>query len=271
MTTNTKTIGIILFFVCSFGAMICIGLVPAFEGDKTFDHVTAAIPSANHPKIFIGNDAALIAFPNKTGGGTRINPYVIKDLVIDGGGSGSCIHIVSTTLPLEIRNCTVTNSGSSAGDAGITVGSCYNMTVINCTAVTNTGDGISCMGHEIRLINNSIQDNGVFGIRLSLSTSTIISGNHVFENVDDGVYLGNVPNVTITDNAIHDNDQAGIAGSGTNITIANNIVYNNTGDGILLGGQPMGSFNDGFITGNNVTGNGASGLVLRNSNYTLVS
>ncbi len=259
-----------LFFFVACYITLGIGLAPSSEVSNTFNHATVVVPSENHAKIYIGNDATLITFPNKTGSGTPANPYLIKDLVIDGGGSGSCIHIVSTTLPLEIRNCTVTNSGSSAGDAGITITMCTNVTVINCTAVTNTGDGISYMGNDVRFINNSIHDNGIYGVRMISGIFTLFSGNHVYENHDDGIFLAGASNVTITNNIIFNNDQAGIMGYGTNITIAANMVENNTGDGLALGNQ-FTPHKDGFITSNNMTGNGACGLLLRNSNTTLVS
>ncbi|MFX0049281.1 MAG: hypothetical protein ACFE8G_14150, partial [Candidatus Hermodarchaeota archaeon] len=47
-----------------------------------------------------------------TGNGSYSNPYIIEDLVIDGGGSGSCILIENSDVNFKIENCTIYNSGS---------------------------------------------------------------------------------------------------------------------------------------------------------------
>ena len=47
-----------------------------------------------------------------TGSGTSNDPYIIEDLVIDGGGTGSCIWIEGSTVFFKIFNCTVSNSGN---------------------------------------------------------------------------------------------------------------------------------------------------------------
>ncbi|NHJ25786.1 MAG: hypothetical protein EAX89_14485, partial [Candidatus Lokiarchaeota archaeon] len=39
-----------------------------------------------------------------TGSGTYPDPYIIQDLVIDGGGSGSCIWIENSTVYFRIEN-----------------------------------------------------------------------------------------------------------------------------------------------------------------------
>jgi len=53
-----------------------------------------------------------------TGNGTYSEPYIIEDLVIDGGGSGSCISIENSDVYFKIDNCSVYNSGDN-GDKGI--------------------------------------------------------------------------------------------------------------------------------------------------------
>ncbi|MFX1489388.1 MAG: hypothetical protein ACFFBI_09585, partial [Promethearchaeota archaeon] len=62
-------------------------------------------------KIYINNNwsdakAAGIC----TGSGNYSDPYVIEDLVIDAGGSGSCIWIVNSSAFFKIENCTLYNS-----------------------------------------------------------------------------------------------------------------------------------------------------------------
>ncbi|GAH45404.1 unnamed protein product, partial [marine sediment metagenome] len=76
--------------------------------------------SAVSRKIHIDNNwSAAKAAGICTGNGTYSEPYVIEDLVIDGGHSGSCILIENSTVFVKIENCTLVNSGSSSMDAGI--------------------------------------------------------------------------------------------------------------------------------------------------------
>ena len=57
--------------------------------------------SAISGKIHIINNSGWVDFRNAgncTGNGTYSDPYVIEDLVIDGGGSGSCILIENSSV-----------------------------------------------------------------------------------------------------------------------------------------------------------------------------
>ena len=54
-----------------------------------------------------------------TGSGTKTDPYIIEDLEIDGGGSGSCILIENSNVYFKIENCMDYNSGNAWADAGI--------------------------------------------------------------------------------------------------------------------------------------------------------
>jgi len=56
-----------------------------------------------------------------TGQGTESDPYFIEDLIIDGGGIGSCILIGNSTEYFTIENCTLTNWGIYYYDAGIKI------------------------------------------------------------------------------------------------------------------------------------------------------
>jgi hypothetical protein len=47
-----------------------------------------------------------------TGNGTYSDPYVIEDLIINGGGSGDCILIENSNVYFRIENCTVYNSAN---------------------------------------------------------------------------------------------------------------------------------------------------------------
>ncbi|MFX1587277.1 MAG: hypothetical protein ACFFC1_03900, partial [Promethearchaeota archaeon] len=64
-----------------------------------------------------------------TGSGTYSDPFIIKDLEIDGGGAGNGIWIQNSDAYFKIENCTVYNSGSEKGDAGIRLESVSNGTL----------------------------------------------------------------------------------------------------------------------------------------------
>ena len=95
-----------------------------------------------------------------TGNGTISEPYVIEDLEINGGGSGTCILIENSDDYFIILNCTVTNSGVNWGDGGIKLSNVDN-------------------GH---LINNSVSSCGYEGIILDSSHNNSIKGNTANNN-----------------------------------------------------------------------------------------
>jgi len=119
-----------------------------------------------------------------TGSGIYSDPYVIKDLEIDGGGSGSCIFIENSNVFFKIENCTVYNSGLQG--AGIKL---YN---------TNNS----------QLIKNNCSSNYI-GILLRYSYNNTISGNSVdsglFLNFSDnaGIFLYFSDNNTIANNSLY--------------------------------------------------------------------
>ena len=65
-------------------------------------------------KIHINGTSDWINFKNAgncTGQGTYSNPYIIEDLVIDGGDSGNSIWIENSDVYFMIVNCSLTNPG----------------------------------------------------------------------------------------------------------------------------------------------------------------
>jgi len=71
------------------------------------------------------------------GSGTYYNPYVIEDLIIDGGGSGSGILIENSEEYFVLKNCTIFNSGITWNDAGIRLLNVDNSQLINNTCLYN--------------------------------------------------------------------------------------------------------------------------------------
>lgn len=150
--------------------------------DKSYDFKNETFKiSAISGKIYINNNwtdtkAAGIC----TGEGIESDPYVIKDLIIDAGGSGSNILIVNSIEYFRIENCTLSNCGSDFYDAGIKLISVDNA----------------------ELVGNQFSNPDGFGIILNGSNSNIIRENFItakrgisvrFSN-DNQIYLNNLQN-----------------------------------------------------------------------------
>jgi len=142
-----------------------------------------------------------------TGEGTYSNPYVIEDLVIFGGSSGSCILIENSSVYFRIENCTVYNSWHNAG--------------IQLSNVQNS-----------LLIKNNCSEND-YGIYLTSSNNNTVSENKISRNYY-GIVLEDSNNNTISENDVSRNS-GGIELLYSNYnTIIGNIVNNNDIDGIEL-------------------------------------
>lgn len=111
------------------------------------------------------------------GSGTYSDPYIIKDLVIDGGYWDSCILIENSDVYFRIENCLLNNSGDSCYEAGIELSQVNNSQIINNTFCSNNV-GISLVNSN----NNTISGNNLLtnrrGICLEDSNDNIISRNN---------------------------------------------------------------------------------------------
>ncbi|MFX1477539.1 MAG: NosD domain-containing protein [Promethearchaeota archaeon] len=160
--------------------------------------------------------AEAVLQPWCTGSGTQGDPYIIENVFINGGGSGSfsCIEIrESFSAYFIIRNCTCSNALSLEGyDGGIKLKYVWYGQIVN---------------------NDCSSNNNANGIVIEYSRY-----------------------ITISDNTVNDNSYSGIFVTGDSVvqsrslTITNNIINNNDHDGILFN---IG-FNS-MVSGNNLTGN----------------
>jgi len=170
------------------------------------------------------------------GNGTWSNPYIIENVSIDGGWSGSCLEIRSSNVYFITRNCTLYNSGDNIAEAGITL---FN---------TNYG----------KIINNNCSNNGN-GIFLINSNFTTIKSNEISGNGyalgygGTGLGLSNSCNNSIINNTISHN---GYLGLGTGISMGtysknNTIEKNNITDNyknMYLGGCKFNTISENYIS-----------------------
>ena len=213
-----------------------------------------------------------------TGNGTYSEPYIIEDLVIDAGGSGSCIWVENSYVYFRIENCTLSNSGSSYPNAGIRLDNVANGRLIdnNCSSNNNGIYFDSCYDNTIS--GNNVSNNRNFGIDLRYSSDyNRITGNTVNENNGDGirlyecndnivknntinynnrgVYIYYSDDITVTGNQINHNDEYGIyLSSNEHNTISGNNINHNDGHGIYFYQADNNNITGNVI--NNNTGNG---------------
>ena len=200
-----------------------------------------------------------------TGKGTYSEPYIIEDLVIDAGGSGSGIFIERSDVYFRIENCTVYNSQGDL-EAGIRLEFVSNGSLIN-NNVSNNRIGISLFESQNNTISGNIaNNNNQHGIYLTGSEFNIISGNAVNNNTS-GIFLYFFSNHNvISGNTANNNFYEGLGiWTGVRNVISGNTANNNSHQGISLGG---GYFNT--ISGNTANNN-EYGLYFKGSDDNVIT
>jgi len=190
-------------------------------------------------KIQINYNSGWTAFKGAgkcTGFGTYSQPYVIEDLEIDGGGSGTCIWIGNSNVYFEIKNCTAYNSGGSASDAGIRLTNVYNGKLINNSFSFNQGKGITIEECEdITIGNNTINSNsgGIWILNPSSPSANInILENDMYNNTGFSIFLFRVDDSLISNNKITQTKFGICINQVNELQVRNNILFNCTGEGI---------------------------------------
>ena len=206
-----------------------------------------------------------------SGSGMEGNPYIIRDLNIDGFGLASCIEINNSDVYFKIQNCTVSNSGTLEYQAGIKLQNANNGTIVNNTCSNNGENGIqlysSCKYNNIS--RNTVHDNPLHGIHLEENcNNNTISGNTANYNYLSGIRLdSDCDNNTILGNTANYNGWEGInLEYSDNNTISGNTANYNNYEGINLENS-----NNNTISGNNANGNYQSGIFLEDSHNTTIS
>jgi len=175
-------------------------------------------------KIHIINNSGWIDFRNDgncTGSGAYSDPYVIEDLVIDGGGSGNCIWIENSDVYFKIENCAVYNSGEY--NAGIRLSRVKNSQLINNTVNYNWA-GIYLSNSNFNDISKNTANDNRDGIYLSDSDNNHISENTAYYNKWRGIYLSDSDNNSISGNTANDNIDGIYLWVSDNNTVSGNIM-----------------------------------------------
>ena len=203
-----------------------------------------------------------------TGNGTYSEPYVIKDLVIDGGDTGICILIENSNVYFKIENCSLYNS--RVGDpafpaAGIKLKHVNNSQLINNDCSSNY-DGIYLWFSNNNNVSGNTVSYNTYGIQLTQSNKNNINGNIANTNHVNGISLGDSNLNNISGNIALNNNIGIYIQVSNNNTVMGNTASNNDVIGIALS-----SSDNNTISENNVNNNGMTGLYLYYSNNNKIS
>jgi len=210
-------------------------------------------------------------FPVIDGDGSWINPYTIENMTIDATtsptGSGILIED-SKDVYFKIKNCTISNWGSTNEDGGIKLLNSSNGIIENNTCSGSSYSGIVLMGNigntkssnNNTIIGNTVNNNGNRGIFLEYyCANNTITDNDINGNTAYGIDLWQY----CSNNSIISND---ISGNGRGINIQelsnmNTIEYNrleNNGFGIYL----IDNCDDNALINNTIFDSTANGIYL---------
>ena len=240
--------------------------------NNEFDHENLKI-SAVSGKIHINNNwSAAKTAGICTGNGTYSDPYVIEDLVINGGGSGSCILIKNSDVYFRIENCSFSNSPS-----GISISYASNGTICNCTFL---GSGLGLGGClNLTIIENIIMNGNGRGIFYTSApgpprpTQITIVSNIICNNSNGGIIMLHGLNNSIKQNIIVNNTYCNLVPR-YNIYCHGTIGYNISEN--FIGNSEIGLYlqecMNTSIFRNDIINNSKYGIVItRNSNNTFLS
>jgi parallel beta-helix repeat protein len=220
--------------------------------NKEFEHDNLKI-SAVSGKIHIINNSGWVDFKNAgkcTGSGTYSDPYVIEDLIIDSGGSGTCIFIEDSDVYFTIQNCTVFNSGNTGSrTSGIYLKNVSNGKIINNNCSFNKNGILTYSSKNNTILGNIANNNSRYGIYLDSqcndtkidentacfnsdyhhSYNNLIINNNASYNVAEGMRIVFTNDSKIINNTLINNGVSLHIALSQNITISMNRLEGNTG------------------------------------------
>jgi len=271
MKSTTKKIFVLILFGMGFMCLPNLKLNFSF-GQKS--NVKIPKQSVGYTKSFIHVDGNWTETADDNlwcyGLGTWQEPYVIENVTVDCGGTGSGILIEnSDTEYFIIRNCTVYNAGSGGYDAGIKLENTNNGTLTNNNCSNNPQHGILLFNY---CENNTISENTAnyntnFGITLKdKCNSNTITGNSIHYSGYYGIYLKDDchQNKIINNTANSNREGIKLDWGGPSCTY-NSIINNTANYNSEVGIHSHVCTNNNF-TGNTVNDNGGRGIYIEFSN-----
>lgn len=175
--------------------------------DKGFQIKSSEYWNLTGTPIFINNSDPLYNW-NKfstenewcSGSGIWGDPFRIENVTIDGLGKDSCIKIINSYVPFEIKNCILYHAS-----VGIYLDYTYNGFLLNNTCFENNiGIEFYKECNNISIVRNTLFGNS-YGLYIRFCNSTHIVENRIFENSEHGIHLTICINTIIEENDISKN------------------------------------------------------------------
>ena len=227
--------------------------------NDTFFEINNLKLSGVSEKISIVGEQGWIDFKNAgncTGSGSYLDPFVIKDLVIDGHGSGSGIKInLSRNYFFRIENCTIFNCSSGIDLISTDNGTLYNNDCsfngigiyLHCCTYRFTEEQYGCFNNTI--IDNIANNNG-YGIRLdSFAVGNLI--NNTANNNSFGIYHEGYPTIISGNTVNYNRIGLSLKAPGSNMGTSKNIAIDNKEYGIDI--QAYGfNLTENFLVGSGI-------------------
>ncbi|MBD3352861.1 MAG: hypothetical protein GF364_15355 [Candidatus Lokiarchaeota archaeon] len=251
-------------------------------GDLTYDYLPIHDDGFNGSAIIIDEQSShdwawaesLIWLKGK---GTEKNPYVIKDILIDCGNSGSGIYINNSDVKFQIQNCSINNSEWGVFpdyQAAIKIQNTSNGIIFNNNLSKNTGAGVLLCDNSSNniIMHNNLTYNrhGVYLVHDCHSNQ--IKHNYINSSTLVGIDISVIPgleepcnNTWIFNNTIQNclwgiNLHTGYDANGTIIQF-NNIKNNE--NGIKTSAYTSSYFHHNLtLFDNNITENSIKGIDL---------
>ena len=223
------------------------GIILLANRTYTGDGRTATMLRQDAPMPYVMASAGFVRNNSTTGA-----PLTIEQLTISCSGQGHTNGIVVLNWQVDVQQTDVTNCGGSGiVDTSQTAdGSTITNTSVNSRFSDNFIVGSRINGFEVLdngnsvtdgfLVNNQIASSGQAAVAMQNAAGWNISGNHLYDDVGNGIMAGRLFGTTISGNFIEDfasrrsaGTWYGIAGSaqdGDGSTIFGNSVFNDLGE-----------------------------------------
>jgi len=242
---------ILIFVIVEIIGILLFSMIPRWDSKNTPSNIVDnTLPpcevvqlSTSLGKIYIDNNwTAAKSAGICTGFGTYADPYVIKNLVIDGKNFSSCILIANSTVHFKIENCTLFNSGTGWFDAGIKLDHADNGVLIN--------------------NNCSFNQNAIY---ISYCDNNTVVENKMYHN-KVGIYISSYSeNNSIYNNIAKNNSRLGMSISGSGTKFVGNTAINNKW------GAQFSNLNNDIVSGNTANNNTEFGISLFNCHNSTIS
>lgn len=218
------------------------------ENSDTFKQKNSLNTSKISGKIFIDGNQGWFDFStagNCSGSGIYGDPYVIEDLIIDGGGFGTGILIKNSSVYFKIENTTIYKC-----DVGIEFENVSNSTLVKNNCSGNNDYAIYIVGNHNNISNNLANVKYYSSIRLN-GTYNNISGNNMTDS-SRGLWLWGSYNM-VSYNLV-ENCTSGISIHDGYNNISNNNIFN------IEQSNPLHIYSDYNIVSNNKIMNSVRGI-----------